>query len=175
MTEPPPDRGLTLAPLLRRAGAVIESEIRGSSMGRTLPDATRIRISCHAEESYRPGMVMAFIIPGGLVGHRVVAVTKGRGGQTVFFTRGDGTVVSDGPVEAERVLGEVTEWFDGGSWCPVPAAPAMSPGRKFTAGLLLLLIQVSARVSVAASAGISRLLLRAAHRRRPRAPSPGSP
>jgi hypothetical protein len=174
MNELPPDRGLALAPILRRAGSVIESEIRGPSMGATLPNGTRIRISCRTEDSYQPGTVIAFVIPAGLVGHRVVALARGRSGRDLFFTRGDGAVVCDGPIEAGRVLGEVTEWFDGQSWHPVPAAPVMSAGRRVVAGLVLLVIRLSARVNIGAAARISGFLLRQAQRRRVPARSPGS-
>ena len=81
MSHLPDDRSLALAPLLRRSGSVIESQIRGSSMAGALSDGTRIRIRCGSSEVYPTGTVIAFIIPGGLVGHRVVAVSHGRGGR----------------------------------------------------------------------------------------------
>jgi len=174
MNELPADRGLTLAPMLQRAGRVIESEIRGPSMGATLPDGARIRISCRVDGNYQPGTVIVFVIPAGLVGHRVVAVTRGRGGQAIFFTRGDATVVCDGPVELARVLGEVTERFDGLGWSPLPACVVMGPGRRLSATVILSLIRLAASVNISASARISGFLLRVAHRQRVGAYSPGS-
>ena len=159
--------GAVLAPLLRRAGSVIESEIRGASMGDALPDGSRIRIDCRADEHYPPGAVIAFVTPAGLVGHRVVAVR--RKGQTspIFFTRGDATIVCDGPVLAEWVLGEVTEWSDGLAWRPVPAAPTEAMTRRLASGLILSLIRGASLASVGWSGRLSRLLLRIANRSRP--------
>ena len=49
MTRPTTE--LALVPLLRRSGSVIESDIRGSSMGTALPDGSRIRISCRSRRA----------------------------------------------------------------------------------------------------------------------------
>jgi hypothetical protein len=172
MTHPPADRGLTLAPLLRRAGSVIESELRGSSMGGTLSDGTRIRIRCGNEESYPAGAVIAYVIPGGLIGHRIVAVTSRHGGQPLYFTRGDATIVCDGPVQAGMVLGEVTEWFGGGTWRPLPRALAMGLGRSLSAAVILAAIRITSGISAVAAGRISGALLRIAHRR---GAAPGPP
>lgn len=166
MSHLPDDRSLALAPLLRRSGSVIESQIRGSSMAGALSDGTRIRIRCGSSEVYPTGTVIAFIIPGGLVGHRVVAVSHGRGGEGLLFTRGDRTVVADGPVRTDQVLGEVTEWFDGGTWRALPLAEMMRPGRRLWAALILAIIRVTAALNVRLAGRISGVLLRIAHRRR---------
>jgi hypothetical protein len=164
MNELPGERGLALAPLLRRAGSIIESEIRGSSMGRALPDGSRIRIRCRADEEYGPGTVIAFITPAGLVGHRVVAVRRGPAAPTMFFTRGDAALVCDGPVRPDWVLGEVSEWFDGSAWRPLAPPPALGTARRAVAGGIVLLINALALASVEFSARVSGLLLRLVHR-----------
>ena len=77
-----------------------------------------------------------------------------------------GTVVADGPVRADQVLGEVTEWFDGETWRPLPLAEMMRPGRRLWAALILAIIRVTAALNVRLAGRISGVLLRIAHRRR---------
>ena len=146
MGSPPTDLGTALAPLLRRAGSVIESEIRGRSMGSTLPPGTRIRIRCLAEAGYRTGSVVAFVAGRGLVGHRVVGRGSDRRGRTVLLTRGDGTPVCDPPVEPDLVLGEVTDWHDGRAWRPIPDPPPITALRRLAAAGLLLLVRLTLAV-----------------------------
>jgi hypothetical protein len=175
MSELPADWGLRLAPLLQRAGSVIESEIRGPSMAGTLPDGARIRIACRGEGEFPTGTVLAFVTPMGLIGHRIVAVGRAGKGVPLYFTRGDGAVVCDGPIEVSRVLGVITEWFDGAAWRSVPAAPAMPAARRIVAGTVLSLTRIVALASLSWSGRLSRLLLRVANRYRSGDGTPPAP
>jgi hypothetical protein len=96
----------------------------------------------------------------------VVAVTGRRGVQPLYFSRGDATIVCDGPVQAGMVLGEVTESFGGGDWRPLPRPLAMGPGRRLSAAVILAVIRITAGISVPAAGRLSGVLLRIAHRRR---------
>ncbi|MDZ4673538.1 MAG: hypothetical protein SGI84_03725 [Gemmatimonadota bacterium] len=162
MTEPSiTDQSQTLAPLLKRAGAVIESEIRGRSMGGTLVSGTRIRIRCDTGADYRTGTVIAFLGGNGLVGHRIVGAGCDRRGRRHLLTRGDGSLVPDPPTEPERVLGEVIEWQDGESWRPLPPAPMRSlPGRTTAAAMLWLvrlLLSIDPRLAVRTAILLARV------------------
>lgn len=173
MPDPPTtDQGLALAPLLKRAGSIIESEIRGPSMGQTLKPGTRIRIRCGDGLDLSAGTVIAFLGGNGLVGHRIVGARRDRGGREFLLTRGDGSRIPDPPIEPERVLGEVIEWRDGESWRPLPPAPVQRlPGRTIAAAMLWLvrlLLSIDARLAVRSAI----LLARVGRRLSPPTPSP---
>ena len=159
LTDPPTtDPGLALAPLLKRAGSVIESEIRGRSMGDTIVSGTRIRIRCGTAVDYPEGTVIAFLGGNGLVGHRVVGVGRDRLGGTYLLTRGDGSIVCDPPVEPERVLGEVIERQDGETWKPIPAAPPGTVLGRSIAAVSLLLVRTALAVDARLAARTAVLL-----------------
>lgn len=172
MTDPPiADQGLALAPLLKRAGSVIESEIRGRSMAGTLVPGTRIRIRCGSGTDYPDGTVIAFIGGRGLVGHRVVSRGRSRQGQTFLLTRGDGSLVCDPPVEQERVLGEIIEWQDGDTWRAVASSLRGSFADRGGAAATLMLV----RLLLAVDAGLAAraaVLLAALGQRLSRRPPP---
>jgi hypothetical protein len=155
---------LALAPLLQRAGRVIESEISGLSMGSTLPAGTRIRIHCDDPASARRGSVVAIMAERGLIGHRLLWRGIDRRGRPMVLTRGDGSPVCDPPVEAERILGEITHWYAAPEWQPVPTAPAAPLFRRGLAAIMLgavrLGLAIDERVAVRTAA-----LLAALHRR----------
>lgn len=159
MSDPPTtDQALDLAPLLRRAGSVIESEIRGRSMGSTLVPGTRIRIRCGTGTDYPDGTVVAFIGGRGLVGHRVVSRGRSRRGLAFLLTRGDGSLVCDPPVEPERLLGEIIEWQDGDTWRAVPSAPQVSVAGRGIAAANLLLVRLLLAVDAGLAARAAVLL-----------------
>ena len=173
MSDPPTtDQALELAPLLKRAGSVIESEIRGWSMGGTLAPGTRIRIRCGTAASYPAGTVIAFVGGRGLVGHRVVGHGHPSAGGALLLTRGDGTLVCDPPIEPERILGEVIEWREGETWRPLPAAPPRGLlGRGAAAGALLL-VRAALALDPRLAARVAVLLAAVARRLAPSAPVP---
>lgn len=173
MIDPPTtDQGLALAPFLKRAGSVIESQIRGRSMGGTLVSGTRIRIRCGTSLDYPEGAVIAFLGGRGLVGHRVVGRGRDRQGGALLLTRGDGSLICDPPVEPDRILGEVIEWQDGESWRPLPAAPPNTLLGRGTAAGTLLLIRVALAVDPRLAARTAVLLAALAQRLARRAPLP---
>jgi hypothetical protein len=174
----PTDGGLALIPLLQRAGRDIESTIHGRSMGSTLPPGTRILIRCREDGAYPTGAVVAFVATRGLVGHRVVGRRLDPPGAATLLTRGDGTLICDPPLEAARVLGEVTNWHDGETWRPVPAAPARSAMPRLGAAGLLLLVRLALAVDRELATRLTRILAALAQRLSPPTPAPlpaGSP
>jgi len=168
----PIDSGLGLVPLLQRVGRDIESEIQGRSMGISLPPGTRILIRCREDGAYPDGCVVAFIAGRGLVGHRVVGRRSDRGGQPLLLTRGDGTIVPDPPVEANRVLGEVTEWHNGKEWRPVPPAPTQSTAPRLGAAGLLALVRMTLALDLNMAGRLARIMASVARRRAPPTPGP---
>jgi hypothetical protein len=166
------DQALELAPLLKRAGTVIESEIRGRSMGSTLPPGSRIRIRCGTAATYPEGTVIAFVGGTGLVGHRVVGHGRQRAGGALLLTRGDGTLVCDPPIEPGRILGEVIERRDGESWRPLPAAPSATLLGRGTAAATLLLIRAALVLDLRLAARTAVILAAVARRLAPQPPLP---
>jgi hypothetical protein len=114
----PAERFHAIARLLQRTGQGFESSIRGTSMEPTIPDGARIRIRPGRHER---GEVVACIVGEELFAHRVVH--RGCDQRGVFvLTRGDGWILCDPPIRAERILGAVTEYWDGNGW-RAPAHP----------------------------------------------------
>lgn len=157
-TTPASGRAEALAPLLQRAGAVIESEIRGRSMGGTLPPGTRIRIRCDAARDYPEGTVLAFQGGRGLVGHRLVGRALDRRGLTLLLTRGDGTVIPDPPIEPARVLGEVVAWQQGEAWLPPRPAPSRSGPARAAASAAMWLVRIALAIHPGLAARVAVLL-----------------
>lgn len=153
-----PHAASPLAFVLKRARGVIESEIRGDSMGATLQPATRIRIQCGAAPLRDTGSVVAFEGPGGLVGHRVVGRVTGRGGRALLMTRGDGMLVCDPPLDPERVLGEITAYQQGADWLPLPAAPAARAALRTARAATLAIVRGATRLSPALAAHLAEAL-----------------
>jgi hypothetical protein len=107
-----------IAGLLRRSPAGLESSIHGTSMEPAIPDGSRIRIR---PGSCEPGQVAACILGERLFAHRIVH--RGRDRQGAFvLTRGDGWLLCDPPTREERILGVVSEYWDGRAW-QAPGAP----------------------------------------------------
>jgi signal peptidase len=110
--------------LLSRSGRIVESDIRGGSMGAAIPDGSRIRIRLTSEERFRPGQIVACMEKGFLFAHRVVHVRK-----DAIITQGDGWVLCDPPIRISQVLGEVVSCRVGEEWI----APASEANRSETA------------------------------------------
>jgi hypothetical protein len=135
------------AELLRKARGELESQIVGRSMVPTLPDGSRIRISCGQPSVARGDIVAILAEPP--VAHRVVAVHRFRA-RTYLVTRGDAAWHCDVPVGEQDILGVVTAHNDGHGW----KTPAEPPG---TRGLRRALEWLSARTVVTALALSDRL------------------
>jgi hypothetical protein len=132
--DPPPAD--VVAGLLKRTGATIECELRGHSMGSTLPDGACLRLRFVETPQLAVGDVIAFGAAGALTVHRIV----GRGlfgpARSFLLTRGDGAVLPDHPVHVKAVLGVVQEWKSGDTWLQVP--PCRATGwRAATSGVVL--------------------------------------
>ena len=157
MESSPPDWRLAVAPLLQRAGRVIESEITGTSMGSTLPPGTRIRIHCEDPGSAKPGAVVAVMTDRGLIGHRLIWRGVDRKGRSIALTRGDGLTVCDPPAVTDRFLGEITEWYSAAAWRPVPGAPPTSWLRRCAAMSMLLAVRCGLAIDVSVATRLTGL------------------
>ncbi len=102
-----------LAPLLKKAGLEIESEVRGSSMHPALPPGSRIRIRCGTSAS-RLGDIVAIVADPPIV-HRVVSHRRYRS-RLYTITRGDALWFCDLPVTDDQILGIVCGQQEGDSW-----------------------------------------------------------
>ena len=129
-----PEEIRSLAHLLKRSGASIESEIRGSSMGRTLPNGTRVRIRCGEGLPFETGQIIAFLGDDRLIAHRMCGRGRTPGAREFLLTRGDATNLCDAPVPVATVLGIVTTRLGSEGWGDVPAPPpSTTPGRVMQA------------------------------------------
>lgn len=110
--------------LFQKHQHTLETPLRGQSMGRTIPDGTRIRIQCTTSPTYTCGQIVAFTMENRVVVHRVVWCRHAtrRGGQ-YLITQGDGMALPDPPVPVEAVLGTVTAMQAGAAWITPPAPP----------------------------------------------------
>ena len=146
-----------LSTVLQRSNALIESEIRGSSMGATLPDQVKVRIACRPEPEYQPGDVVAYWWGDSLVAHRVVG--RGRRARTrgFYLTRGDGHLLSDPAVSADAILGLVSAWFDGKRWLPVSTTPARGL-RRWTIRIEQSLLELHPHLTRRIAAALSPLI-----------------
>lgn len=139
---------LALAPLLQRTRRVIESEISGISMGSTLPAGTRIRIQCEDPATAPRGAVVAIMAERGLIGHRLLWRGTDRHGHAMVLTRGDRSPVCDPPVAADRILGEITHWYEAPEWRVVPAPQPSPPLQRLLAALMLLVVRLGVAIDV---------------------------
>jgi hypothetical protein len=147
---------IAVASLLGRDGRVIESTIVGQSMGRALAAGTRVRIRCGTQ----PGPLGAVVViagDGALFAHRIVGRGRGRRAHGYLLTRGDRTVLCDGPVEASRVIGTVTECREGDGWRPVPGAAGRSPLRAWLAAAHRGAMLAALEAHVALARGLARI------------------
>ena len=127
-----PEDVQAVATLLKRSLSILESQVRGHSMGTTLLNGTHIRIRCGSIAARRPGAVITFLTEAGLVTHRVVACRRGH-----VLTRGDATGACDPPVPFDRILGTVEAWRTGAEWLPVPGPPRRSLAGRLGSALSL--------------------------------------
>jgi hypothetical protein len=109
-----------VAGLLKKTDTVIESELRGTSMGGTLPNGSRLRLHFDEQPPLDVGDVIAFSAGTGVTVHRIVARGVFGPARSFVLTRGDGSLLVDHPVRATDVLAVVREWKRGDAWEPVP-------------------------------------------------------
>lgn len=154
-----PARILTVASGLRAPDRTIESTVLGVSMGRTVPEGSRIRIELGAPRRYDRGEVIAFVAAHHVVVHRVVCPAR-RWPQGLLLTRGDAELIPDPPVDADRVLGAVAAIQQDGRWVPVERRPWRSVRSCVLASVLLVLVGCALQASPRVAAALVKLLRR---------------
>ena len=158
---PTEEQLLTFGTLLGRSGKLIESEISGTSMGRTLPAGTRIHIQPLPANEYGIGQIVAFVRGSTIFAHRIAYRTK----QGVL-TRGDNHSWCDLPVPVDAVLGLITEWFINGEWQRFVDVPQALTERPRRIRALETAVRASMRIDIRIARHISRALMRLVRLRR---------
>lgn len=129
----------------------VESVVRGASMGRALPDGTRIRIGWPADAEWVPGQVVAFLGGSRVMVHRLAYVARGAAARGYLVTYGDGNWFCDPPVEPAALAGRVAEHSVEGDWRPVAPAElgfARRATLRTSAWMLRMLLERSPRVAL---------------------------
>ena len=145
-----------LAALLAKAGRDIESTVVGRSMGRTLPEGTRIRIRAGAADAIGLGTVVAVAAGEMIFAHRVVGVARG-----YVVLRGDAALLCDEPVAVSQLIGVVEACNDGTGWRPLP--PPSREVRRISE-LQRRAILGALGIHIALARGFARLCMRVARR-----------
>lgn len=118
-------------------GNEMEAVVNGRSMGGSIPNGSRIRMSpvgAGAPVIEIGNIVVHLAVTGLLVAHRVVAVGSNRRKVPFVITQGDSQTLCDMPVDVADLQGTVTAVCREGKWEPPPRQPASS--RTFTARAL---------------------------------------
>jgi len=149
--SPTEDQLLAFGTLLARSGKIIESEISGTSMGRTLPAGTHIRIQPLPAGDYGVGQIVAFVRGSTIFAHRIAYRTK----QGVL-TRGDNHSWCDLPMPVDAVLGLVTEWWINGEWQRFAEVPQRSPEQPWR----IRVVRAGMHMDIRLARRISRALMR---------------
>jgi len=113
-----------VATLLKSAGTILECDVRGQSMGNTLPDGSRLRLSFEESPTLAVGDVVAFTANSAVTVHRVVGRGMFGPARSFVLTSGDGSLLLDHPVPVRDVLAIVREWRNGDTWQRVPVCGA---------------------------------------------------
>lgn len=146
--------------LLQRSGRTIESFVQGDSMGSTLPDGSRIRISRAEPSALRNGDIVACITDGFLSAHRLVyGAGEPAAARGFLITQGDAWILCDPPRHVSTLLGVVEECFIGGRWTRPAASPARSPADQRSADRHAAFMAFCLRRSVRLAGLVSRRLL----------------
>jgi len=159
--SPTEDQLLAFGTLLARSGKIIESEISGTSMGRTLPEGSRIRIQPLPAGDYGVGQIVAFVRGSTIFAHRIAYRTK----QGVL-TRGDNHSWCDLPMPVDAVLGLVTEWWINGEWQRFADVPQGSPEQPWRIRVVETAVRAGMHMDMRLARRISRALMRLARLRR---------
>ncbi|ETW98268.1 MAG: hypothetical protein ETSY1_19425, partial [Candidatus Entotheonella factor] len=88
-------------------GLDVQMRAFGQSMQPSIRDGALIRVQPVTPVQVRCGDIILYCREGGVIAHRVVALTR-QGGQLVgLTTRGDASFTCDAPVQLHQVLGKV--------------------------------------------------------------------
>jgi hypothetical protein len=159
--SPTEDQLLAFGTLLARSGKIIESEISGTSMGRTLTAGTRIRIQPLPAGDYGVGQIVAFVRGSTIFAHRIAYRTK----QGVL-TRGDNHSWCDLPMPVDAVLGLVTESWINGEWQRFADIPQGSPEQPWRIRVVETAVRAGMHMDIRLARRISRALMLLARLRR---------
>lgn len=165
------DRILALASSLRAPNRTIESQVRGGSMGASLPPGSRIRIDMSPGAKHPVGQVVAFVGGDTVIVHRVVYH-----GRDHLLTRGDARLAPDTPVRRDQVLGPVSAVAREGQWHDLPPPAARGTLARVFAAAALKSAQVLLMVNPSLTGAVMRslhVLEGWAHRARGRVASGG--
>lgn len=134
------------------------STVEGGSMGTTLPAASRIRIELDDRGSYEPGEIIAYVVRGQVIVHRVVYSGRFGAASGHLLARGDATVVPDPPVPLACILGPVSGVWRDGAWAKPFPVPSFSWRSRMAANLVFaasrFMLALSPRL---AESGLMRL------------------
>jgi hypothetical protein len=151
-----PERILALAASLRAPNRVVESTVKGMSMGSGLPPGSRIRIDMSHHQRFEIGAVVAFVGGNQVIVHRVV-----HNGRDHLLTRGDAILVPDSPVKRNQVLGPVTAVIRNDCWMELGLPRKRSlRGRIFSSAVLWVtagMLRFSPRVTATLVRSLHRM------------------
>lgn len=145
----------TFVELLSRAGRTLESSLRGSSMGDTIPNGSRIRIQWRNRTNYQLGQIVACVEHGFLFAHRIVHV---RG--DAIITQGDGWILCDPPLRVSQVIGEVVACRVRGEWHSPAGEPVRFTSDARAARLQVRIIAMFLRMDLALARFVARQMIK---------------
>jgi hypothetical protein len=157
-----PRRALAVADSLRGEGRCVESTVSGASMHPGLPSGSRIRIALAPQPCGEPGQVVAYLVAGQVIVHRVFHCGRAGAARRHLLARGDATLVPDPPVEIAQVLGPVTGVWRTDQWSPTTGAPHRSPHARLVRAVLAALSIAGLMLSPRATGRVLVALHRAA-------------
>ena len=126
-----------LLAMLRRAGAVSECVVEGTSMGRAIPDGAVVRIRFDGARDAKPGDVVAIWLAGeSLAVHRLVARGRTPWSRRHAITLGDGNLFPETPLPLGAIIGSVVGVREPGApWGAVPAIEARGGVARLLSGV----------------------------------------
>jgi hypothetical protein len=151
------ERLLAFSSLLRKSSREIESNVCGGSMGRVLPEGSRIRIRFCPAESLVAGQIVTYIAKDRLIVHRLVRTATPA--DSYLITRGDTTVLCDAPVLTSSVIGIVTEFRNSGRWQAVGQPADRGRAFRFVASAICGMVVTLLRLSPAFSCWFAERLV----------------
>jgi signal peptidase I len=100
-----------------------------------------------------PGEIIAWKRESGLVVHRLVRIVR-EGNETLYVTRGDGTMNEDPPVSAEQIAGRVRQIEYGGKRRDMKSGRAGKPNYAWNRLRVVLLMKITRLARILAGANL---------------------